>query len=119
MLWKTEIPGEGWSSPIVSGDAIYLTTAYLSTREQLALQLAQWIQFVLAIVVVSAGMAHISKRNFLAIPRSSDRRLLIKAILTFGAILLLSGYVLFGKHVLGLTGPAVTWISLPHHSESQ
>jgi outer membrane protein assembly factor BamB len=27
IVWKTEIPGEGWSSPIVWGNAIFLTTA--------------------------------------------------------------------------------------------
>ena len=27
IAWKTEIPGKGWSSPIVWGDRIFLTTA--------------------------------------------------------------------------------------------
>ena len=27
MTWKTEIPGRGWSSPIVVGERIWLTTA--------------------------------------------------------------------------------------------
>ena len=27
ILWKTEIPGESWSSPIVWGDRVFLTTA--------------------------------------------------------------------------------------------
>lgn len=27
VLWKTKIPGEGWSSPIVHGEHIFLTTA--------------------------------------------------------------------------------------------
>jgi outer membrane protein assembly factor BamB len=26
VAWKTEIPGEGWSSPIVSGDRVFLST---------------------------------------------------------------------------------------------
>ena len=26
-LWRTELPGEGWSSPIVVGPTIYLTAA--------------------------------------------------------------------------------------------
>jgi outer membrane protein assembly factor BamB len=26
IAWKTEIPGEGWSSPIVSGDRVFLST---------------------------------------------------------------------------------------------
>ena len=27
VAWKTAIPGQGWSSPIVSGDHIFVTTA--------------------------------------------------------------------------------------------
>jgi len=27
IAWKTALPGEGWSSPVVSGDAIWVTTA--------------------------------------------------------------------------------------------
>lgn len=26
-VWRTEVPGEGWSSPVVVGDSVYLTTA--------------------------------------------------------------------------------------------
>jgi outer membrane protein assembly factor BamB len=29
VVWKTPIPGKGWSSPIVVGDHVYLTTAVL------------------------------------------------------------------------------------------
>jgi len=32
IKWKTAIPGRGHSSPIVSGDRLYLTTAYKSNR---------------------------------------------------------------------------------------
>lgn len=27
IAWRTEIPGEGWSSPVTAGDRIYLTSA--------------------------------------------------------------------------------------------
>ena len=27
VAWKTPIPGDAWSSPIVSGDKVFLTTA--------------------------------------------------------------------------------------------
>src|SRR6185503_11544281 len=27
VAWRTEIPGDGWSSPIVWGDRVFLTTA--------------------------------------------------------------------------------------------
>jgi outer membrane protein assembly factor BamB len=27
IAWKTEIPGEGWSSPVIYGDRVFVTTA--------------------------------------------------------------------------------------------
>ena len=30
VLWRTELPGEGWSSPVVVGEDVYLTTAIAS-----------------------------------------------------------------------------------------
>lgn len=34
VAWKTEIPGTGWSSPIVSGDRVFLTTSVSSGTEE-------------------------------------------------------------------------------------
>ncbi len=39
VLWKTSLPGEGHSSPIVWGDRVFLTTALKDTRERLLLAL--------------------------------------------------------------------------------
>jgi outer membrane protein assembly factor BamB len=33
IAWRTPIPGSGWSSPIVSGDRVYLTTAVQQREE--------------------------------------------------------------------------------------
>ena len=33
VLWKTDIPGVGWSSPIVVGNKVYVTTAYSTESE--------------------------------------------------------------------------------------
>jgi outer membrane protein assembly factor BamB len=32
VTWKTTIPGKGWSSPVISGDEIWLTTAIEATK---------------------------------------------------------------------------------------
>ena len=32
VAWKTEIPGEGWSSPVVAGNQIWMTTATVEGR---------------------------------------------------------------------------------------
>jgi len=29
LLWKYKIPGKGWSSPIIWGDKVFITTAFL------------------------------------------------------------------------------------------
>src|SRR5690349_6387987 len=34
VAWKAEIPGRGWSSPIVWGDRIFLTTAISSGQTE-------------------------------------------------------------------------------------
>jgi len=39
IAWKTPIPGEGHSSPVVWGDAIFLTTSSPETRERFLLRL--------------------------------------------------------------------------------
>ena len=33
VLWRSELPGVGWSSPVVIGDRIYLTTAVVTSGE--------------------------------------------------------------------------------------
>lgn len=38
VLWKTDIPGVGWSSPIVVGDKVYVTTAVPKDTEKLPAQ---------------------------------------------------------------------------------
>jgi len=36
VAWKVEVPGKGWSSPVVVGDRIYLTTAIADSEDQSA-----------------------------------------------------------------------------------
>ena len=37
LAWKTGIPGKGWSSPLILGNQVWLTTAFQETREMRAL----------------------------------------------------------------------------------
>jgi outer membrane protein assembly factor BamB len=37
VVWKTPVPGEGHSSPIVWGDRVFLTTALVETKERMLL----------------------------------------------------------------------------------
>jgi outer membrane protein assembly factor BamB len=55
VLWKTPIPGEGVSSPIVKDGHVYLTTAYEGSERHPWDRVAYWTIIVLA--VCSAGTA--------------------------------------------------------------
>jgi outer membrane protein assembly factor BamB len=48
IRWKTEIHGRGWSSPVVLGDEVWLTTATLDGKEQ----------FVLCVDLASGKIKH-------------------------------------------------------------
>jgi outer membrane protein assembly factor BamB len=52
VLWKTPIPGEGCSSPVVSQGRVYLTTAYEGTQRHPWDEPAFW-----AFVILSCGVA--------------------------------------------------------------
>jgi len=43
VRWKTEIPGKGWSSPVIDNDTIWLTTGIVHSisREELARRRAE------------------------------------------------------------------------------
>src|SRR5689334_17849158 len=34
IVWKLDIPGRGWSSPVAAGDRIYLTSVIASQQEE-------------------------------------------------------------------------------------
>jgi len=55
ILWKTPIPGEGHSSPIVSQDAVYLTTAYQAKQDIILKSLTNYAQ--LGGILLLAGLA--------------------------------------------------------------
>lgn len=61
VLWKTPIPGEGCSSPIVNQGRIYLTTAYEGTETHAWDQPAFWAITVLACVVAGLALTQIPR----------------------------------------------------------
>jgi outer membrane protein assembly factor BamB len=56
VVWKSVIPGRGHSSPVVSGDAVYLTTAYESSRSSLIPNVWNYTIFALALLFVTTGI---------------------------------------------------------------
>lgn len=55
ILWKTPIPGKGHSSPVVSEDNVFVTTAYFTGKGQTLKQLVKYGVFALTIFL--AGLA--------------------------------------------------------------
>src|SRR5687767_5535847 len=52
IRWKAQIRGDGNSSPIVSGDRVYLTTAYEGAMRNRSEQLIAWLSAALAALVL-------------------------------------------------------------------
>jgi hypothetical protein len=67
IAWKTPIPGESHSSPVVWEDTVFLTTALPNTQERLLLRLdARTGKTVWQRTVVKASPEHIHRENSLA-----------------------------------------------------
>src|SRR5262249_3957263 len=58
VLWKTPIPGEGCSSPIVSQGRIYLTTAYVGTQKHAWDSPTYWVSIALAVGAIALTLTH-------------------------------------------------------------
>jgi outer membrane protein assembly factor BamB len=56
VAWKTAIPGRGHSSPILSGDAVYLTTAYEKLRLSPLAKIWMYAIPLLALVCAISGI---------------------------------------------------------------
>jgi len=56
VLWKTAIPGRGHSSPILSGNAVYLTTTYRSSRRFPIQVIWNHAIFVLTLLLTITGI---------------------------------------------------------------
>lgn len=67
VVWKTPIPGEGHSSPVVWGDSVLLTTAMPNTQERLLLRLdARTGKILWQRTVLTAAPEYIHRENSLA-----------------------------------------------------
>ena len=56
VAWKTVIPGRGHSSPILSGDSIYLTTAYERSRTSPGQMILSYTVWGLALLFTLTGI---------------------------------------------------------------
>lgn len=100
ILWKTPIPGEGYSSPIVSQDGVYLTTA----REiQAHAALGQVSRFALVggVLLLATLAIHFVVQRCGNLGDNAVRLRSLLGLAGFGVVVaMLSGLVLFGEGVL-------------------
>ncbi len=96
VLWKTEIPGVGHSSPVIAQKSIYLTTAYATEQGQQLISLGLWARFFPALFVFVASI-------FLLVKSSTTRLLPFRRIACLSVFLslsiLLMGAILFDAHL--------------------
>jgi len=102
IAWKTAIPGRGHSSPILSGDRVYLTTAYKSSRFFPVQTFWNYAIFALTLLLTITGISLASENVKTTHTRTEALRQHAKAFL-FAA--LLGGVItvtLFGRALLDL-----------------
>jgi len=62
IKWKTRIPGEGWSSPIVSRSRVFVTTAYEDSAPRIARRVSVIASGFLVATFLVAAWAHLILR---------------------------------------------------------
>jgi len=96
VLWKTAIPGRGHSSPILSGNAVYLTTTYRSSRRFPIQIIWNHAIFVLTLLLTITGITFAvqeltfkqSKRNMLDLDDRAIHSWLIATMLVICCLVL-------------------------------
>lgn len=101
VVWKTAIPGRGHSSPIVSGDAVYVTTTYEKARLPMGQNVWTCATFALMSLCTVAGVA-LAVSNTVGGQRTIWRYL---HSFLFGQVLIsVVVVVLFGRRLLDWDG---------------
>ena len=107
VAWTTPIPGRGHSSPIVSGNAIYLTTAYEKNHSSPIQSAMNYTALALALVFTMAGF---SFATWSLQQRSRMRERLWQHAKFFLFVQVLTGVVvvvIFGRRLLNPDDDAV------------
>lgn len=61
IKWKTEIPGQGHSSPVVYDDNVVVTTAYYTVKHKFWLKLVQYFEIFIFLILFATYLSLISK----------------------------------------------------------
>jgi hypothetical protein len=107
VAWRTVIPGRGHSSPIVSGNAIYVTTAYERDSSSLIQDVLNYALAAWALLVTTTGISFLIPRLGQR-PRRLERTWPHLRFFLFVQLLLaVTIVVLWGRHLLNPDGDTV------------
>ncbi len=94
ILWKASIPGEGYSSPVVSEDSVFVTTAYMGTGSATT-RLAVNIVLLAGIAILAGFTIHLLIRSCASLRAGLSGARQVVGITVFAmAAALLAGLVL-------------------------
>lgn len=111
VAWKTPMPGRGYSSPVVTGERVYVTTAYEATEAKTVRAIVDWFEAGLACLLGVGVSLWVTQ----SLGGRLSRRVGLGAVLWTYAVGLVAavviGLVLFGQDALGLVGRAANrWL---------
>ncbi len=100
IRWVAEVPGRGYSSPVVSEGRVYLTTAYEATRGGLLVSTTPWLILALATLFSALAARLVVQQCGVNLTRSEGyHRTLSIAFFCLGSAAVLL-WILFGHHAL-------------------
>lgn len=105
-VWRTRVPGLGFSSPVVVGNRIYLTTAYETSRGTAIKSVVFHSNIALGfllLTMIGLLMAHALTRQQATGPL---RWMVCRGVFLFGIILFVLGILLLGEHSFNLSNSA-------------
>jgi len=100
VVWKTAIPGRGHSSPIISGDAVYLTTTY--ERSRFSQGIWDYTIFALILLFTMTGISFAMQKLRVAQRKTENAWQHIRFFLFNQFLVGIVIVVLFGRNLLNL-----------------
>ena len=112
VVWKTAIPGRGHSSPILSGNDVYLTTTYKSDQLFPIEIIWDYAIFILTLLFTMAGMSFAIQGLKVKQRKIEQVRQHVRFFLFVLFLVGVITVVLFGRNLLDLDGrPMQSWLT--------
>ena len=108
MKWKTKVIGKGYSSPIVSDDSIFITTAYESTKWKIIKKCFKLFTYIFALV------SFLFFLNYLTNHRLNIFKINLTFFYIFSGYIILFGFIFFGRSIINYSDSidVRSWLAL-------